>query len=152
MKVSKMAAAACGMALGLAALTSSAARFGDENDVSWLPMSAMQKEKMQKMATGSKGHFCLTATRMGDESDLSWLMRAAPCKDGEPMAKMPVNYTLSRGMVRFQDENDLSWLPMSSMQQQKMKSMTASRKGMCASTTRWGDENDLSWVVKMVDC
>ena len=151
MKLKTVAMAFCAATLGLSAVSGNAARFGDENALSWLPMTAKQHESVAKQFKG--GSFCLSAERYGDENSLVWLMKATPCKDSDAMVRVPAGWKQSAGaMVRIGDENDLAWLPMAGKQKTMIQKMTTSKKGMCMTTARIGDENDLSWLVRMTDC
>jgi hypothetical protein len=153
MQLKPIATALCTLALALSALPAGAARWGDENDASWLPMAQPVKDKMMKMA--KQGNFCLNAVRWGDQNDLAWLTRMGPCMENDS-AKLPnpamLGMSGGKMMVRWGDENDASWLPMSSNDKAMIKKMAAGKKGMCMSTVRWGDENDPAWLVRMVDC
>ena len=151
MKFKPVAMTLCAASLVLAAVSANAARFGDENDVSWLPMTGKQHEFVMKQFQG--GNFCLSAARYGDENNLAWLMKAVPCKDGDAMVRVPAGWKQGAGaIVRIGDENDVSWLPMAGKQKTMIQKMTTSKKGMCMTTARMGDENDLSWLVRMTDC
>ncbi len=151
MKLKPVALTLCAATLALSAVSGNAARFGDENDVSWLPMTGKQHEFVAKQFQG--GNFCLSASRYGDENNFAWLMKSTPCKDGDSMVRVPAGWKQGAGaMVRIGDENDVSWLPMAGKQKAMIQKMTTSKKGMFMTTARIGDENDLSWLVRMTDC
>src|SRR5258708_37850051 len=110
MKLKPVALTLCAATLALSAVSGNAARFGDENDVSWLPMTGKQHEFVAKQFQG--GNFCLSATRYGDENNGAWLMKSTPCKDRESMVRVRAGWEQGAGaIVRIRRGNDVSWLP-----------------------------------------
>ena len=96
-------------------MCASTARWGDENDLSWMvrvvpceagDKTAINVSSMKMMEMKGSTH---STVRWGDENDLSWLYMTPAVK--EMMAKMVKN---SKGMcistLRIGDENDLRWM------------------------------------------
>lgn len=110
MKTKAAAAALCAVGLAMSMTAANAARFGDENDTSWLysPPSAIVHPAAKSHGAGS-----LPAVRFGDENDTSWLYRPAASAGAASRGTSAGNVSHLRQTVRFGDENDHSWLPRS---------------------------------------
>lgn len=99
---------ATGLTLSTAA--GHAARFGDENDTSWLYRPAASNIESPAKAPSTA---TLPAVRHGDENDTSWLYTPPAAKYGASASggtSMP-SVERRKASVRWGDENDTSWLP-----------------------------------------
>ena len=108
MKTKAAAAALCAVGLAMSMTAANAARYGDENDASWIysPPSAVVHPAAKSHGAGS-----LPAVRLGDENDASWLYSPAARPGAASRGTSAGNVSQPRQIVRFGDENDHSWLP-----------------------------------------